>query len=462
MRSHSLCTIAVLLGVSGLAACSGKSNDLFKEPQPEPGAGSGGDGAGAGEGGSVSEAGSGGTTPSGGTGGTPPSGGSSGAAGALADGGLDAPADSSTCGSDPNEDVDGDGYTPNEGDCNDCDPGINPGAFDDGVGNVDKNCDGAPGGDSTECDAAFAIDDEDPMHAANAIGLCRAAVANAVGKDKKWGVLAARYVLADGTLANQFPNSQVVGGFNPYSHGIAAQFGAANVQQGKTMLVLSSGTARAPDQPNYYPPGGDQVGQTGGGLMQTACAYPIPNMVSPACPGVIPGTPFDAIALEVDLRVPTNARSLKFTFNFYTFEFPVYICSEYNDFYITLMSPKPADSSDGNLVFDDQHNPISANTGLLRACPTQTADGGHSYPCPLGVALLANTGFDDTNLTGPHAATGWLETSTPVQPGSLITLRFAIWDSADEVLDSTVLIDKLTFSGDPVMQTSTKPVDNPK
>jgi hypothetical protein len=106
---------------------------------------------------------------------------------------------------------------------------------------------------------------------------------------------------------------------------------------------------------------------------------------------------------------------------------------------------------DGNVVFDalGDHVGISS-ASLLRAC----APGTHSglvFACPLGTASLAGTGFDD------KAATGWLRTTVPVTGGADVTLRFAIWDSTDGILDSTVLVDDLAFSRDSAAAVQTVP-----
>ena len=55
------------------------------------------------------------------------------------------------------------------------------------------------------------------------------------------------------------------------------------------------------------------------------------------------------------------------------------------------------------------------------------------------------------------AATGWLHTTSPVEAGKVVTLRFAIWDTRDKTLDSTVLIDGFAWSGERP-ETSTRPV----
>jgi hypothetical protein len=347
-------------------------------------------------------------------------------------------------------DHDGDGYSYNDGDCNDCDPFTNPGALDDGSPSadggppVDVNCDGVPGGDTYECDDGIQIDDSDALNGARAIGLCRKADPNATGKDKTWGVLSAKYVKADGQ-----------DGMNPDSHGILPQFGAANVQQGAKMLALSSGTARAPGDVDWKSPGGVNMG--------TECDAPISNMDTPACHGVTTGSPYDPAALELQIRMPTNAKSFKFHLNFYTYEFPDYICSEYNDFFVTLMEPKPSGSTDGNISFDPDHNPISVNNSMLQVCQSMTTHG-KTFDCPLGTALLKNTGFDsEIPILDPgHAATGWLQTISSVEPGSVVTLRFAIWDSGDHKLDSLVLIDNFGFSVEPASGASTKPAPTPK
>jgi hypothetical protein len=138
------------------------------------------------------------------------------------------------------------------------------------------------------------------------------------------------------------------------------------------------------------------------------------------------------------------------------------VCSQFNDLFVGLVTPPPPGAIDGNVSFDSLGNSISINTDLLRVCQPQTAsDGGMAYLCPLGTGLLTGTGFELTSSGGPHGATGWLQSQASVVPGSTITLRFAIWDSGDEVMDSTVLIDRFAWMPDP-LSVATTPVANPK
>jgi len=350
------------------------------------------------------------------------------------------------------QDHDGDGYSFAEGDCNDCDVLTNPGAFDvvggvNGGESVDEDCDGTVDNEPTDCDGSIAINDVSGFNGAKAIGLCRKVDPAATGKAKTWGVLSAKYVKVDGT-----------DGMNPQSHGIVPGFGAANVQQGASMLVLSSGFARAPGQQGWVSPEGADMNTSSG----APAGYP---KESPACPGIVTGAVNDPAALELEIRVPTNANSFKFNFNFYTFEFPEYICSQYNDFFVTMLEPKVPSLPDGNISFDSEGNSISVNNALLHACQAQKAPPANpmkDYACPLGTALLQNTGFASPEKSGPHAATGWLVTQAAVQPGSTIKLRFAIWDSGDSTLDSTVLIDNFEWSVEASAKPVTEPVPNPK
>ncbi len=162
------------------------------------------------------------------------------------------------------------------------------------------------------------------------------------------------------------------------------------------------------------------------------------------------GLPQDGIGLEVVVRAPSNAQAIRYQQNFFTYEYSTYICTRWNDFFVTIMDPAPPGLADGNIAFDSLNNPISVNNGLLQVCAPGTY-AGKKFDCPLGTNTLAQTGFES------HAATGWLTTSAPVKPGSEITLRFTIWDSGDGAFDSTVLLDDFAFTVEPANGTQTAP-----
>jgi hypothetical protein len=321
----------------------------------------------------------------------------------------------------PGVDSDGDGFDPGNGDCNDCTNQMNPGAYDYPANGIDEDCNGTPDDEPSGCDSQTVdIGYGDPVTAARVIGICRDATPTS------WGLVSAKYVMADGAP-----------GMNDLSHGLLPSFGPnVSPREGSNMLGLSSGTARAPGMPGWQSPEMADMATTG----TTPSGFP---KDSPACPGVQTSadtTAFNPAALELVIKAPKNANTMKFDFDFYTYEFPQYVCTIYNDFFVALVSPAPTNAQDGNISFDSQGNSVSVNNGFLEVCPAQTA-GGKNFPCALGTAQLQGTGFDELQRLGPHAATGWLNTQAPIAPGQEFTIRFAIWDMGDPILDSTVLVD---------------------
>ncbi len=109
-------------------------------------------------------------------------------------------------------------------------------------------------------------------------------------------------------------------------------------------------------------------------------------------------------------------------------------------------------SAERNIVTDDGGNPISINNGYFRVCENDTSKP-QTQNCTRPIAEIANTGFAETpawESVPVGGATGWLQTSAPVSPGSEIKLRFIIWDAGDHIYDSTVLIDDFQWSSEMV------------
>lgn len=356
------------------------------------------------------------------------------------------------CMSGPNDDSDGDGFTPSTGDCNDCDATMNPNAVEvetlPGESPRDENCDGTVDEPQATCDANLAIDDPDPVNAAKAVDICKISAGPG-----DWGLAAANWVLADGSPAPATPEYDL-------GHGILNGFGPnVNVRNGVSLLTLSTGTARLPNDPGYV----DNSFAKNYGSPQPQ-GFPKP---SPACPGVTTGDAFDAAALQVTLNTPSNATGFAFDFSFYTHEYPAFICTVFNDLFVSMLWPIPAGQMDGNISFDSQGNLVSVNNAFLEACGCQNGPpcmaGGKTYTCGLGTDPLLDTGFGVTmfNPDG-HAATGWLTTSSPVNGGEAIQIRFAILDSGDGILDSTVLADNFRWitAGQPIVQTVRAPAAN--
>ena len=266
-------------------------------------------------------------------------------------------------------------------------------------------------------------------------------------------MLEAAYVRSDGTTPAT-PTRGV---------GLLATFGQGSApQKGATMLALSTGVARDANDPNacgyqtcQHTTGDGDVSSNanpglapGGGFCdQGAVCYPVD---APGC-STTDGEVNDDIGLRVKLRAPTNATGFRYKFRFFSFEFPEYVCSSFNDQYVALMSPPPAGAVNSNISFDAAGNAVSVNVGFFDVCDPAAAVNyaqfGSNKPlpnpfCPAGPGDLVGTGFAEWGFGADDAgATVWLQSTAPVVGGAEFELLFTIWDTSDFAYDSTVLVD---------------------
>jgi hypothetical protein len=346
-------------------------------------------------------------------------------------------------------DYDHDGYTKAQGDCNDCRADIHPGAAEVPGNNIDEDCNGKDTVEGTpavkptmppaSCDDGLALDSQDALDGAHAIGLCD-------------GVLKASYTDAVGQ-AGLRSKLQV---------GLLENFGVVKPREGKRLLLLSSGVARTPEETDYTKQCDD--------FSMTTGTFPMPDAPTPstapegypkAPPAVCgyPSTPpkamiYDPAALSLSLQAPADAHGFSVDFSFYTSEYPAGLCGEVNDSFVILMDPPPPGADHGNIAFDADGNSISVNTSLLRVCaqpPEASAPNAQAYTCPLGGNDLSGTGYDGQSCGWddlPGGATGWLNTTVAVTAGSEFSLRFLIMDAGDGNYDSSVVIDHFRWLRD--------------
>ncbi len=335
-----------------------------------------------------------------------------------------------------------------------------------GTGTLDVSVGSGPGGGSmstcdaaneicdndlknpTPCDQGLQLADGDPMKAAKAVDICRVA-----GQGQNWGLVSAKYVRANGTTANAGQNT-----------GLVAKFGKSiKPQLGTSMLALSSGHAR--DKSMTGACGSETCMSTGAGKAPPGFPQDVPG-----CAGAKDIN--DDIGLEVALKAPKNAKGFEFNFAFMSFEFAEWVCTAYNDQFIALMAPAPSGSINGNISFDKKKNPVSVNIALFDHCDPSTKATFAQFCtsncpkppnpyCPDGDGFLTGTGWGIADGWGDSGSTGWLVTTAPVTGGAQFSVRFAIWDTGDQALDSLVLVDGFKWKGDPV-GVGTDTVPNPK
>lgn len=360
-------------------------------------------------------------------------------------------------------DHDGDGFSYSNGDCADCDPNINPGAYDFPLNTVDEDCNGTPDDEPANCDSGIAGSPNavsnifDYVHS---IDLCR------TQGGSSWGVLTSPTPAL--VRADRWPNGPTQ---TPHNNGYAilSNYGTNNLPLGgSTMLSLSSGDARNRTAAGYvpptlppnglqilndsvnYPPGFPKAGQDANGI-----ACPLPNDPDPLNPNP---KAHDSAGLWMQIKTPTNAHSFSFDFFFLSAEYFTELCSDHNDSFVSLLQSQghPLDAVNGdNVSYDLGGNVISVNSTFF------TIPGS---PFAFQHPKLVETGFDEKYQLQAHlppafshapgtcfsgvcgGGTDWLQTTVPIVPGETITLQFAVWDTKYKSRDSMVLIDNFQWS----------------
>jgi hypothetical protein len=172
----------------------------------------------------------------------------------------------------------------------------------------------------------------------------------------------------------------------------------------------------------------------------------------------------DMMELVLEIAVPTNAQSFAFDFQFFSTEYPEYVGSQFNDtFWVHLESKK---LPPGNISFDKNGTPIRINNAFFSVSQPFPGAPQTQQMCTKPWTLLAGTGYGQNeckkglagNFSVPNGgSTDWLHTTAPVTPGETIKLRFTIFDKGDGILDSAVLIDNFRWKLNPASKPLTGP-----
>jgi hypothetical protein len=364
-------------------------------------------------------------------------------------------------------DLDGDGYGRCTADCCDVDGGgcegaalVNPGAYEVVGNRLDDDCDDEIDEAEPTCDASLGTASSDALDYARAMELCQFTEAEpADPSERRWGVIEASFTRADGQ-----------GSPLAVQRSLRADFGdIIDAERGDRMVVLSSGHAADTDDgnPGYAPfqPGvnlGTESDAPADWLAANDGMFPNPA----GCLEPWDTLAHDPIMLNLQIRVPTNARSFSVMMQFFSTEYPEWVCSEFNDFFVALVDSSAENPADKNIaIYDDGEAswPVGVNLtmiaeGLFTQCENGeigcASDFSGEYEGCLGTALLAGTGFaEDDDGCGPPQSitgggTGWLRMTGNVTPGEILDLRLAIWDTSGHIFDSLVLLDDFRWSLD--------------
>jgi hypothetical protein len=328
------------------------------------------------------------------------------------------------------------------------------GCDDDADGKVDN---------AAVCDTTLAAN-ASAEDFARAMGIC------AKASEKGYGIVSAKYTR--GYQRTEAPQAD--------QHGVLSKFGnVVKPREGGKLGVLSTGYAQEYDGPGQAPFGGVDPNNSGapengkdwyGAKQGTGNGTAPPGFPKAATGCKQANTVNDVIDVVLELKAPQNASGFTFDFDFYSGEWPAYVCTEFNDGFIAYLT---ASGFKDNISFDKQKNPVSVNNGFFDRCTANVPVGcaGKSpstSQCPGGASELLGTGygvsgqwcspFNGSNTSSVNGgATGWLTSQAPIKPGETFTLEFMIWDTGDGILDSSVLIDNFKWIAGQVTTSTDRP-----
>ncbi len=176
---------------------------------------------------------------------------------------------------------------------------------------------------------------------------------------------------------------------------------------------------------------------------------------------------YDVHEIQLLLKAPPTAQGFEITHIFMSVEYEEYIGSSFNDkYYMILNAPlttKGVDKiinatacSDPGKYFDYEEDGqkfcyMAINTAFSEPCTNPTTDiSGTGYECGPG-------------NSSSGSSTGWLKTTSNIEPGEEFTLIFHVHDASDGIYDSEVILDNFKWLFEPTTpgtQTLT-PTENP-
>ncbi len=316
---------------------------------------------------------------------------------------------------DPNADLDGDGFSINEGDCDEGEPAINPMAIEAPDNARDDDCDGSTDEAIDTCDCLGT------SSLPSALDLC----------DSRFFLASSESSDAPGSAGA----SEVLSHYGSTSNGLAPRLGCAYAVLATANVGDQCspvwGCADSPRQPglDFYDDG-----------YWSYCGDDYIGESDPDPDGSDGATICDTRQLHLSLRAPSNASGFSFDFVYMSTEYPEWVQEGYNDTFYAIVD-RPAAAERRNISFDERGQEIEIDNAFFEDPPT-TSIAGTGYD---GMCLNDSGGYE---ICG--SSTGWLRTSWNVDANEEFTLIFSIHDEGDGYLDSAVIIDNFQWSLVPV------------
>ncbi len=277
-------------------------------------------------------------------------------------------------------DADGDGWTSCNGDCNDANALVNPGAFEVVGNGIDDDCDPASSDvtQPTACSTVQKFTGVTASDVAKAMDLCQTTTANAPLATKKWGLIASTSLLANGAA----PSAADLTTMQNLQTAVLQNFGNVIVpHKGSTFAGVSTGAMRDSNDAGYVAavtgsayssaipfspapgaPLGTYIAQHNNNLLPGTCGATTCPLLSTALESAN-----DSVDVQLKIRVPTNAKSFSYDFRFFSREYQTFQCTDYNDYYLAMLtSAAPGIPADHNISFDTKGERRLRQQRLLR------------------------------------------------------------------------------------------------
>ncbi|MEZ4454110.1 MAG: choice-of-anchor L domain-containing protein [Nannocystaceae bacterium] len=144
----------------------------------------------------------------------------------------------------------------------------------------------------------------------------------------------------------------------------------------------------------------------------------------------------DVLYFQFDVAVPKGTHGYVVDFAFFSAEYPEWVNTAFNDMAIVWST---SETYVGNVTFiyDDNNNPQPLTVTAL------AQNGLIKYN--MNAPQLAGTGYDTDGGNCHGGGSGWATVKGSAAPGETFTLAWTVFDKADTILDTALIIDNFRW-----------------